>query len=262
MLVTRLLSAALLAPIALAAVWFGGLAFGVIVALAAGAMVWEWQSMSRPQLGLADWVLVGGAAVACLVALWSPLLAVMLIVTMMAWGFFFWGGAWTAAGLVYTGLPAVALIWLRSDSDFGRSVLIWLLLVVWATDTAAYAAGRTIGGALLAPKISPKKTWAGLVGGMLGAAIVGMILGSIGIASEQGSHFSPNWMLGVLGALLAVVGQGGDLLESWVKRRWGVKDSSGLIPGHGGVLDRVDGLLTVGLVAAAARLIGFPAGLW
>lgn len=244
----------LLAPIALAAVWVGGLAFGLLVAVAAAAMVWEWQSMVRPALTPIDWGMVVGAGLACLVALWSPLVAVTLIAVLMGMGFGA-GGRWSAAGLLYAGLPAVALVWLRGESDLGRSVLIWLLLVVWATDTAAYAAGRSIGGALLAPRISPKKTWAGLAGGMIGAAAVAIVL-------ARWSHFRPIWMLGAMGAAMAVVGQGGDLLESWVKRRWGVKDSSKLIPGHGGVLDRVDGLLAVGLMAAVMRLVGFPDGLW
>ena len=119
----------------------------------------------------------------------------------------------------------------------GRDLVFWLLAVVWATDIGAYFAGRGIGGAKLAPAISPNKTWAGLIGGALAAALVGIIA-----ARLLGSGAIP---LAVGGMALAVVAQGGDLLESWCKRRFGVKDSSHVIPGHGGILDRVDGLLAV-----------------
>lgn len=256
MLLQRILSAAVLAPVALAAVWYGGPAFALLVAAAAGAMVWEWQTMVRGRLAPVDWLLIAGAGIVCLAALWQPLAAAAALTALAALGFFVSGGRWTAAGLLYTGFAAMALVWLRGDGEGGRQILIWLLFVVWATDTAAYAAGRTIGGPLLAPSISPKKTWAGLIGGMAGAAVIGAAWG------HYWSQLGPIWLLGIMGATLAVVGQAGDFLESWVKRRWGVKDSSSLIPGHGGVLDRVDGLLTVGLVAAAARLMRFPDGLW
>ena len=126
--------------------------------------------------------------------------------------------------------------------------MITLLLAVWAIDITAYAFGRLIGGPLLAPAISPKKTWAGLLGGMVGAIAVGLFFGKyLNVSDIQ--------IIIPLCCVLAVIEQGGDLLESWVKRCWGVKDSSGLIPGHGGVMDRVDGLLAAGLVVAAGKLI-------
>jgi phosphatidate cytidylyltransferase len=123
---------------------------------------------------------------------------------------------------------------------------MWLMLVVWATDSFAYFAGRIIGGPKLAPRLSPKKTWAGLLGGMAGAAV---------ISTGYALYYLPNWVaLALAAAALAVVAQLGDIFESALKRRYGVKDSGTLIPGHGGVLDRVDGLVTVGVVAA---IIGF-----
>jgi phosphatidate cytidylyltransferase len=137
----------------------------------------------------------------------------------------------------------MAIVWLRAQPDGGRSMVFWLLAVVWATDSGAYAVGRWLGGPRLAPRISPNKTWAGLLGGMASAALVGGlmagVLGAAGLA-----------VAALVGGGLAVVAQAGDLGESLVKRRFGVKDTGALIPGHGGLLDRVDGLLAATPVVA------------
>jgi len=157
---------------------------------------------------------------------------------------------WTSLGVAYVGLPALSLIWLRAAPELGLSALLWLLIVVWTTDTAAYFSGRAIGGPRLAPRISPSKTWSGLCGGMLGAALTGALttwlLGSERLLQAAG-----------LGAVLAIVAQLGDLAESALKRAAQVKDSGSLIPGHGGLLDRVDGLL---FAAPALALLGLIAG--
>jgi phosphatidate cytidylyltransferase len=152
--------------------------------------------------------------------------------------------AWLALGVAYVGLPCLALIWIRVLPDGGLATLLWVLALVWATDTGAYVAGRGIGGPKLAPTISPHKTWAGLFGGVLAAAFVGLAA-----ALWAASASIPKVVL--VSAGLALVEQVGDLFESGVKRHFGVKDSSNLIPGHGGVLDRVDGLLAVSLAVAA-----------
>lgn len=151
------------------------------------------------------------------------------------------------AGLAYVALAASALV------QMPVGVLIGVILIVIATDTGAYFSGRTIGGPKIAPKISPSKTWAGLFGGMLAAGLtsVGTFIWNAGEAA-----WSP--MLAIafaIGAVLAVVAQAGDFLESWLKRKAGVKDSSNLIPGHGGVFDRVDGLLPVAIVALPLWLL-------
>jgi phosphatidate cytidylyltransferase len=151
---------------------------------------------------------------------------------------------WMLSGALYIGLPILSLVWLREQ---GRATLFWLLLVVWATDIGAYAAGRAIGGPKLLPRVSPAKTWAGLAGGAIAAAAVGAVSGLAGQASPVA--------LAVLSAGLAVVSQAGDLGESWVKRRFGVKDTSAIIPGHGGMLDRVDGLLAAAPVVALLCLL-------
>jgi phosphatidate cytidylyltransferase len=143
-------------------------------------------------------------------------------------------------------LPVLALVLLRTDNVWGVHAIMWLMLVVWATDTFAYFAGRIIGGPKLAPVLSPKKTWAGLLGGMAGAALVSAI---------YAAYFLPSWAaLAGVAAALAVVAQLGDIFESALKRRFNMKDSGNLIPGHGGILDRVDGLVVAGVVAA---IIGF-----
>ena len=257
MLKLRALSALALAPPALAAVWYGGYGFAALVALAAAIMCWEWGTIVTRRFDRAAQISAVICALASLAAVTVPHVAVGAVFGVAALAAILARDnaetphprQWAAAGALYAGLPSVALIWLRCDAEAGRSVLFWLLLLVWATDIGAYAAGRLIGGPLLAPSISPKKTWAGLLGGMISAALVGAAMSIIvGVASPLA--------LAVLSAILAVIAQAGDFLESWVKRRWGVKDASNIIPGHGGVLDRVDGLLTASLVVAAFTWIG------
>lgn len=250
MLGTRTLSALVLAPPALAAAWAGGTAFAVLAAIAAAIMCWEWHGMVRRGFGWSGRLAAGCSALACLLAMALPLWAVAVVAAGALASAVLADTAaarlWTAAGALYAGLPSVALVWLRGGVA-GREVLFWLLLTVWATDIGAYGFGRMIGGPLLAPAVSPKKTWAGLLGGMVSAAAVGAAFAAI-----AGTGDPP--MVAAGSALLAVVAQSGDLLESWVKRRWGVKDASNIIPGHGGVLDRVDGLLAAGAAVAAVTL--------
>jgi phosphatidate cytidylyltransferase len=171
----------------------------------------------------------------------------LAVVAVLAWRLT--GQVAPALGVPYVGLTAIALIWLRADAA-GFSRVLVLLLIVWATDIAAYLAGRLIGGPKLAPAISPGKTWSGAAGGLVGALVVGFVA-SPGV-----------WGLATA-AVLSVVSQIGDLMESWIKRRYGVKDSGKLIPGHGGLLDRLDGVLTAAPVAAILALAAGPGvGFW
>jgi phosphatidate cytidylyltransferase len=162
-----------------------------------------------------------------------------------------WGPRWTVAGFVYALLPAIALLWIRERyPDAGNPIaflLLWVFIVSWASDIGAYAVGRAIGRNKLAPSISPGKTVEGLFGGIVAAG-----LGSAAWAVYAGL---PELLL-ILAPLFAVAAQMGDLFESWIKRRAGVKDSSHWLPGHGGLLDRVDGLLAVAPVVALLSLVG------
>lgn len=154
---------------------------------------------------------------------------------------------WTGVGVVYLSVPLLALAWLRALPDVGLFAILWLFLVVWSTDIMAYVVGRKVGGPKLAPSISPGKTWSGLAGGMAGAAIVGALMATM----MEPFRLLPAMIL-ALG--LAVVAQIGDLTESALKRSAGVKDSGGLIPGHGGLFDRIDGLLFAAPVFAVVMM--------
>jgi len=161
------------------------------------------------------------------------------------------GPKWRYFGVVYVSVPPIALVLLREDPVHGIAAIVLVMLMVWAADTLAYFAGRIIGGPKLAPAISPKKTWAGLIGAMAGSALAALaVVKALGLPSP--------FILVLIAALLAIVEQAGDLFKSAMKRQYGVKDSGSLIPGHGGVIDRVDGLVAV---ATAAAIIGaFRAG--
>ena len=158
-----------------------------------------------------------------------------------------WGAAWYASGFVYALLPALALLWIRERDAHGLDLLLWVFLVTWSTDIGAYFVGRAIGKRKLAPSISPGKTVEGLVGGMAVAAVVG---GAFALATGLGKP------LLILAPLFALAAQAGDLFESGIKRRAGVKDSGTWLPGHGGVLDRLDGLVPVAVLTALAQLSG------
>ncbi|MDK9720231.1 MAG: phosphatidate cytidylyltransferase [Rhodospirillales bacterium] len=253
----RTVSAAVLAPPVLAAIWFGTPYFEALVLLAAGIMAWEWELLiSKTSFGVPG-IALGLAAIVGLFLLPMPLLALAVV----------GGGAvvaslmapvgsrgWMALGGFYIFIPLASFMVLRSAPE-GQSLVIWLFLIVWATDIGAYVAGLSIGGPKLAPSISPKKTWAGLVGGMVAAAVIAMWAGSwFGFVSSS-------LKLGLIGAVLAVVAQAGDLFESHVKRRFDAKDSSQLIPGHGGLLDRVDGLLAAAFALGFLRLAALE-GVW
>jgi phosphatidate cytidylyltransferase len=257
-LTLRILSSLVLAPVAVAAVWFGWPWLPIVTILAGAVMAWEWARMCQAgRLGRSGRVLmtvvvaaVGGAAIAGIaIAVALTLLGAALVFRIAQYEERD-AAIWLALGAPWIALPCALLLWLGLPEDTGRMTLLWILAVVWATDTGAYAFGRGIGGPRLAPRWSPspRKTWAGLVGGVLCAGLAGWAAaGLLGV---------PALPLVLPSAGLAIIGQFGDLAESVAKRRFGVKDSSGLIPGHGGLLDRLDGLLAVVPAVALLTLIG------
>lgn len=241
----RLLSAVAIAVPAFAAIHFGFPFFDLLVATAGAVMAWEWVSMCRQGRfdPVAGWPLVFGTlAVVALGAMGEHVLALIAVAfsALLAYGMALSSRRENAGliglGAIYVTLPCMAISWLRYEPDNGREIVIWIVATVVATDIGAYIVGRAVGGPRLAPRISPKKTWAGLIGGIACAAMMG-------VAAALLLGLPQIVRLGGISAALAVVAQGGDLLESAAKRHFGVKDMGSIIPGHGGVFDRVDGLI-------------------
>lgn len=250
----RVVSAAILAPLAIGAAWLGGWPFTVFWGLAAVAVWWEWIGLIEPS-GRNVLLATGICALVLQAMLFEsghPSIALMIVALGVLAGIVTAGkrAPAVAVGLVYASALLMATIIVRSDDGYGFTAIIFLFAIVWGTDIGGFFAGRVFGGPKLAPAISPKKTWSGAIGG----TIVGFAA-AIGIASM----FSlPNpVMIGMVALILSIASQCGDLFESWLKRHFDVKDSSGLIPGHGGVMDRLDGFI---FAVAAAALIGVARG--
>ena len=238
----RAVSASILAPIVLFCIWFGSVPFFLLMGIGAIGLSVEWVSLCRarptamPGLLVPALILVSGAAAVLGHA--EASLVILLAGAVLIW----WlaSGLLLASGVLYVGLAVVALVWLRGwPGTDGRTAVFFVVLVVWASDIGAYAAGRLFGGPKLAPALSPAKTWSGAAGGLVAAMLVGEVVA--GRATLGTALFA---------GVLAIVCQAGDLLESAIKRHVGVKDSGRLIPGHGGLLDRLDGLLAAAPVAA------------
>lgn len=249
----RALSAIILIPAVLADVWAGGIWFHLFVALIGILMAQEWVTIVHRQSSLQFALHAAGAMCGALlpldVGLAGALIAIAILTllsALVAWREQPGGPAWRYLGLPYVSLPPIALVVLRDDASYGTAAILLVMMMVWFADTMAYFAGRIIGGPKLAPRLSPKKTWAGLGGAMAGSAVAALALG-------WALNLPALGLLVLVAALLAIVEQGGDLFKSAMKRHYGVKDSGNLIPGHGGVIDRVDGLVAV---AMAAALIG------
>jgi len=254
-LLLRTASGVVLAAATLAMTWWGLTSFALLVGAIALILLWEWAHLTSGT-GFTPVRLLAGACILAAIALTvagRPGLGVLLVATgALAAAFDSSRGSrvMQSAGILYAGLPAVSLLWIRSDADYGFKGIVLLLIIVWATDTGAFVAGRSIGGPRLWARVSPNKTWSGLVGGVCAAAI-GAWLYVTALGGEAGVK------LVVLAGVLALVSQMGDLVESSLKRAYGAKDASQLIPGHGGFMDRVDGLVFAAVAAAAfAALAG------
>ncbi|KUM24763.1 phosphatidate cytidylyltransferase [Mesorhizobium loti] len=252
----RVISAIVMAGVTLALTWLGGLPFRLFCAAIAALIFYEWTRMARPGNGavlgfLAEALILVfiGALIAGLPALWLLVLVAILVAVAAIAARIQGGAQWEACGLAYAALSGLSLAYLRDDNHSGLIAILFLFAVVWATDIAAYFVGRAVGGPKLAPSISPGKTQSGALGGAVGGVIAGLLLA---IVSGAGNLLQ----LGFIALALSIVSQIGDLFESWVKRRHACKDSSNLIPGHGGVMDRVDGLVAA---AFALYVIGWIA---
>jgi phosphatidate cytidylyltransferase len=257
-LATRAIAGVVMIAVAVAALYAGGRPFWLLATAAALLMMAEWAGLMRlPRARILLSVLVT-AVVMLLAGSAFGLFSFVVTPTHAPWEIAAWalaGGAALAVagrsarlgiGLIYVAWPAIALLFLRVQPQ-GLGLALWTLVVVWSTDIGAYFAGRGIGGPKLSPSISPNKTWAGLGGGVVAALIAGYVL-----ATMLSLPAALLW----LGAPMAVLAQIGDLFESWLKRRAGVKDSGRILPGHGGVLDRLDGLVPVAVAIALLLMLG------
>lgn len=249
----RLISGLIMAAAAAGIIFAGQIPFYVLVVLVAMLLSWEWGRLVRGTDfdAIAGVHVAAAGASAILAALGWPALGVLMVIIgailtslLSVGGHSFYSGA----GVVYAGLPSIALIWLRSDAELGLLAILFLVLIVVTTDVGAFVAGRLLGGPKLWPRVSPNKTWSGLLGGVGASLVVG---GLFSLALPASSAVR----LALVGAVLAVVAQAGDLAESSLKRQFNVKDTSTLIPGHGGVMDRLDGLVAAALAVGLAALI-------
>jgi phosphatidate cytidylyltransferase len=254
-LALRVCSALVLVPLAIGTAYLGGLPFAVFWGAAAMGVLWEWTSLVAGS-DRRSALMIGGASLALALALVvadHPLAAVIVLAISTL------GAAalapaerrtWVAGGIPYAGAIGVAPIMLRSDNEHGFWAVMLLFAVVWTTDIAAYFAGRAVGGPKLMPHVSPNKTWSGAVGGLAAAVVVAVAVAKV-------ADLPGLLAIAMLAVVLSVLAQAGDLFESFLKRKFGAKESSHLIPGHGGLMDRLDGFVAA---SVAAALIGLARG--
>ena len=258
----RVGSALVLAPLTVGIAYLGGWIFAVFWGVAAVVVMWEWTTLVAGQ-DRRSVLMTGVVAVALAVALAASSVgaveylhdlrfaaaAIVLVMGMFACAAIASRGraSWVAAGVPYAGAMGLGPIVLRSDPELGFVVMIFLFAVVWATDIAAYFVGRAVGGPKLAPRLSPNKTWSGSVGGLAGAMLAGVLVAKLGGGSL--------WAATAIAVALSIAAQAGDLFESAVKRRFGVKDAGSLIPGHGGLMDRLDGFVAAAVLACLIGLV-------
>lgn len=246
-LLVRTISAIVLSAIVLYLSWHSFAAFLGLCGALLLLMCWEWGRLTNNDTYLQLLIQISTIAIAIAAYFfneWALLAATLIAGGLLAsWStHYWWRSKWSLLGLLYVGAPIFSLIYLRSDPNLGFYAIIYLFLIVWGTDTTAYFTGRHFGGKKLAPSISPGKTWSGFFGGLFG----GFIISAIFAFSINQSPVIP----ALIGLVLSTIAQVGDLFESGIKRHFGVKDSSHLIPGHGGILDRLDGVIFAAIGAA------------
>lgn len=245
-LVLRIASAAFLSAVSLAAAYAGGILAGVVAAFFATVVQFEWAGVTGGSTYRAALFAVVIAAAIVLTGLGLVGVAAGIALATAVAAAAVDRSFWLAGGIVYGAVLGIGLVALRVSPEFGLAAVVFVFAVVWATDIAAYFAGRSIGGAKLWPRISPNKTWSGAIGGLVASVAAAVVAAQITTVPVTPA-------LVAVAIVLSVVCQIGDLFESWVKRRFGAKDAGAIIPGHGGVMDRVDGLT---FAAGAAVLIG------
>lgn len=244
-LLVRIASAAALAVLALLATVLGGWAAAIVLGIVTAIVNLEWASLTDRS----PWptaVFTAGLVVALAMITLGFAAGGLIIIGLAVAGAALTGSIWRAAGVAYAAVLGAGLLLLRLAPE-GFAAVLLVLMVVWATDTGAYAVGRLIGGAKLWPAVSPAKTWAGAVGGLVAGVAAGLV-----VAASAGIPVGAVLVLVAIG--LSVAAEAGDLLESWIKRRFGAKDSGNLVPGHGGLMDRVDGLV---FATGLAVLVGW-----
>jgi len=251
----RVLSGLVLGPLALILAFIGGVAFDLVLAAATAIGLAEWLKLVTGRLE--RWAFAVPFVVLAVYLAVSPgaALAALALLAVGIGAMAVRNRALAAFGLPYVGLTMLSLMWLRDSFDGGWLPVFFVFVVVWATDIGAFFVGRTVRGPKLAPRISPNKTWSGFVGGLVfaGAVAIGSVSAIVG-ASKPAQVVE-------IAVALSLLGQGGDLFESAVKRKFGVKDTGSLIPGHGGMLDRIDALLWAAPAFALLHLFGLTAGL-
>lgn len=255
-LVLRVVSAAVLAPVALGITYLGGWFFAAFWLIAAALVLWEWLALTDARASKFLFPSVAaGLAITAAIAEWHRPITASLVVLLGIFAVAVFAPSarrrWVMAGVVYAGALLIAPVLLRSDPQLGFFAIVFLFGIVWATDILGYFTGRAIGGPKLAPAISPGKTWAGAVGGTAAAVVVGYV------GSRYAGIDTDPLALTMVAAALSIVAQAGDLLESWIKRQFDAKDAGHIIPGHGGVMDRLDGFWAAAVVAV---LIGVLRG--
>ena len=252
-LLLRVVSAAVLAPLALVAAYIGGLPFALFWGIAALVVLWEWMTLVvGPNYRLLVLSCAAAIAVADFLAwLGRPVTALFMVGLGALAGAIFAPSErrlWVIAGAGYAGGMVLAPVFLRADAGFGFAAILLVFAIVWTTDVLGYFAGRAFGGPKLWRAVSPKKTWSGAIAGTVGAVVVALL-----VAAQFGS-FDRIAIIAVA-LLLSIMAQAGDLFESWVKRRFDAKDSSHIIPGHGGVMDRLDGFWAAAVAGCAVGLL-------
>jgi phosphatidate cytidylyltransferase len=246
----RVASAAVLVPLVVALAYLGGWSFLILCALGSGGILWEWMRLvagvPRYTVLAPGWASLLAAVV--LTGIDKPGLAVTALAigaALAAIGAGRWlppRSLWAAGGMIYAGVAFLGPALLRRDAELGFAAFLFLAATVWTTDTLAYFVGRAVGGPLLWPRVSPNKTWSGVMGGLAGGVAGGTL-------AAYANNLRGLTVVGVVALALSASAQAGDLFESAVKRHFAVKDTSRLIPGHGGLMDRLDGFLVAALVA-------------